>query len=63
MRRHYDFANMKGEKNPYVKDLKQPITIRPDKLTVAYFRALAAALGVRKQSPRTAPNCRGRDPR
>ena len=63
MRRHYDFANMKGERNPYVKDLQQPITIRPDKSTLACFRALATGLGKRKQPPQAAPNCRRRDPR
>ncbi len=41
MRQHYDFENMKGEKNPYVNQLKMPITIRLDKTTVAYFKALA----------------------
>ena len=24
MREHYDFGKMKGERNPYVKALKQP---------------------------------------
>jgi len=28
MRKHYDFGKMKGEKNPYIKALKQPITMR-----------------------------------
>ena len=51
---------MKGTKNPYVKRLKQPMletldigilcplhfTIRLDKETVAYFKALAADLGM-----------------
>jgi len=46
MRTHYDFSRMKGTKNPYVKRLKQPITIRLDKETVAYFKALAADLGM-----------------
>jgi predicted DNA binding CopG/RHH family protein len=50
MRKHYDFAKMKGEKNPYVKHLKQPITMRLDKATVAYFKALAAELGMPYQS-------------
>ncbi|MFH1312012.1 MAG: BrnA antitoxin family protein [Candidatus Eisenbacteria bacterium] len=50
MRKHYDFDKMKGEKNPYVKDLKQPITIRLDKATVAYFKALAAELGMPYQN-------------
>jgi uncharacterized protein (DUF4415 family) len=50
MRKHYDFEKMKGEKNPYVKHLKQPITIRLDKATVAYFKALAAELGMPYQN-------------
>jgi len=50
MRKHYDFAQMKGERNPYVKMLKQPITIRLDKATVAYFKTLARELGMPYQS-------------
>jgi len=50
MRNHYDFSKMKGEKNPYVKQLKQPITIRLDKSTVAYFKALAGELGMPYQN-------------
>ena len=41
MREHYDFSTMKGQKNPYTKQLKQPITMRVDKPTVAYFKSLA----------------------
>jgi len=44
MRKHYEFDKMKGERNPYLRQLKQPITIRLDKTTVAYFKALAAEL-------------------
>jgi predicted DNA binding CopG/RHH family protein len=50
MREHYEFANMKGEKNPYVKQLKQPITIRLDKATITYFKSLAAELGMPYQN-------------
>ena len=50
MRKHYDFGKMKGQKNPYVKQLKQPITIRLDKSTVAYFKALATELGMPYQN-------------
>ena len=50
MRDHYDFAEMKGEKNPYIKRLKQPITIRLDKATVAYFKALAEEMGMPYQN-------------
>jgi uncharacterized protein (DUF4415 family) len=44
MREHYDFEKMKGERNPYARRLKQPITIRLDKATVSYFKALAVEL-------------------
>ena len=50
MREHYDFDRMKGEKNPYIKQLKQPITIRLDKTTVAYFKDLASELGMPYQN-------------
>ena len=50
MRDHYDFDKMKGEKNPYLKQIKQPITIRLDKSTVAYFKALAEELGMPYQN-------------
>jgi predicted DNA binding CopG/RHH family protein len=50
MRGHYDFGKMKGEKNPYVKQLKQPITIRLDKATITYFKALAEELGMPYQN-------------
>lgn len=50
MREHYDFSKMKGRKNPYTKQLKQPITIRVDKPTVEYFKSLAEELGMPYQS-------------
>lgn len=50
MKNHYDFDQMKGERNPYVKQLKQPITIRLDKSTIAYFKALADELGMPYQN-------------
>jgi len=34
MRDHYDFSKMKGRKNPYIKYLKQPLTMRLDRDTV-----------------------------
>ena len=46
MRAQYDFSKMKGERNPYRSLLKQPITIRLDSATVAYFKGLAAELGM-----------------
>ena len=50
MRAHYDFSKMKGQANPYTKHLKQPVTMRVDKTTVAYFKALAEELGVPYQN-------------
>ncbi|MBN1673955.1 MAG: BrnA antitoxin family protein [Kiritimatiellae bacterium] len=50
MRKHYDFGNMKGQKNPYVKQLKRPVTMRLDKSTIAYFKSLATELGMPYQS-------------
>jgi predicted DNA binding CopG/RHH family protein len=42
MRAHYDFDKMKARRNPYVGYLKQSVTIRLDRETVAYFKDLAA---------------------
>jgi predicted DNA binding CopG/RHH family protein len=50
MRNHYDFNKMKGQKNPYSKHLKQPVTMRLDKSTIAYFKSLAEELGMPYQS-------------
>lgn len=50
MRDHYDFKEMKGRKNPYTKHLKQPVTMRLDKDTVAYFKSLAEQIGIPYQS-------------
>jgi uncharacterized protein (DUF4415 family) len=41
---------MKGRKNPYLKLLKQSVTIRLDKDTVEYFKALAEKTGLPYQS-------------
>lgn len=41
---------MSGLRNPYIKQLKQPITIRLDKVTIAYFKVLAAELGIPYQN-------------
>jgi uncharacterized protein (DUF4415 family) len=46
MRAHYDFAKMKSRRNPYVKLLKQPVTLRLDRDTVAYFKGLATKTSV-----------------
>ncbi len=46
MRAHYDFSQVQGHKNPYVKMLKQTVTIRLDRDTVAYFKHLAGQAGL-----------------
>lgn len=50
MRKEYDFSKMKGQKNPYVKDLKVQVTIRLDKETVEYFKGLAGKTGMSYQN-------------
>lgn len=50
MREHYDFSKMKGRRNPYVKRLKQPVTIRLDQETVSHFKALAVKTGIPYQN-------------
>ena len=48
MRESYDFS--KSTPNPYAKRLKQRITIRLDKDTVSYFKAMADKKGIPYQS-------------
>lgn len=50
MRAQYEFSKMKGVRNPYRARLKQPITIRLEKTSVAYFKELAAELGMPYQN-------------
>jgi len=50
MRDHYDFSKMKGRKNPYSKYLKQPVTMRLDRDTVAYFKEMAKETGIPYQT-------------
>jgi uncharacterized protein (DUF4415 family) len=50
MRNHYDFSKMKGRKNPYIKHLKQPVTMRLDRDTVAYFKQLSDETGIPYQT-------------
>ena len=49
MRKEYDFASMAARRNPYVRLLKQPVTIRLDRETVAYFKAMSGQTGVSYQ--------------
>jgi uncharacterized protein (DUF4415 family) len=50
MRDQYEFSKMKGRKNPYASKLKQPVTMRLDKDTVTYFKAMAEESGIPYQS-------------
>jgi len=50
MRAHYDFSKMKGKKNPYIKYLKQPVTMRLDKDSVEYFKSLSEESGIPYQT-------------
>ena len=50
MKAHYDFSKMKGQKNPYIKYLKQPVTIRLDRDSVEYFKSLAEETGIPYQT-------------
>jgi uncharacterized protein (DUF4415 family) len=50
MREHYDFSKMRGKKNPYIKYLKQPVTMRLDKDSVDYFKSLAEESGIPYQT-------------
>jgi len=50
MREHYDFDKMKGRKNPYTKFLKQPVTMRLDRDTVSYFKALSEETSIPYQT-------------
>ena len=45
-----NFSKMKGRKNPYIKHLKQPVTMRLDRDTVAYFKSMAEEIGIPYQS-------------
>ncbi len=48
MRKNYDFT--KANKNPYVKQLKKPITIRMSHDVIDYFKTQAEDMGVPYQT-------------
>ena len=50
MRDHYDFSKMKGKKNPYIKYLKQPVTIRLDTESIDYFKSMSEETGIPYQT-------------
>ncbi len=51
MSKEYDFS--KGKRNPYAKQLKQSITMRVDRTTLGYFKALAAELAAKGSTQST----------
>ncbi len=50
MRDHYDFSKMKRRKNPYIKHLKQPVTMRLDRDIVSYFKSMSEETGLPYQN-------------
>jgi len=50
MKEHYDFSTMKSKKNPYIKYLKQPVTMRLDCDSVDYFKSLSEESGIPYQT-------------
>lgn len=48
MRDEYDFSH--AEKNPYVRNEKQSVTIRIDQSSIDYFKQLAAETGMPYQT-------------
>jgi len=48
MRKEYDFTGSKP--NPYAKRLKQSVTIRLERPTLAYFKSLSDELGIPYQT-------------
>jgi predicted DNA binding CopG/RHH family protein len=50
MRENYDFSKLKRVKSPYLKLLKQPVTLRLDRDSVNYFKELATETGIPYQN-------------
>jgi len=50
MRKEYDFAKMKGRRNPYAKEMKKQITIRVGVDVLEYFKDLAEETGIPYQN-------------
>ena len=46
MKKEYDFAEMKGRKNPYAKGLTKQVTLRLGIDVIEYFKNLAAETGI-----------------
>ncbi len=50
MKKEYDFAAMKGQRNPYAKELKKQVTIRLATEVIKYFKGLAEETGIPYQN-------------
>ncbi|MBI4230043.1 MAG: BrnA antitoxin family protein [Planctomycetes bacterium] len=50
MRKEYDFARMKGRRNPYVRHLKTPVTIRMGADVIEYFKGMSQRTGIPYQN-------------
>ena len=44
MKKEYDFSN--AVRNPYIKKLKRPVTIRLEKDTIDYFKKMAVEVDI-----------------
>ncbi|MBI1321448.1 MAG: antitoxin [Candidatus Hydrogenedens sp.] len=50
MKKHYNFREMAGTKNPYTEHLTKSITLLLDASTVSYFKELAGEMGMPYQN-------------
>ena len=50
MRKEYDFAAMKGRRNPYASKLKKQVTIRLGVDVIEYFKGLSEETGMPYQN-------------
>ena len=50
MKKEYNFAGMKGRKNPYAKGLKKQVTLRLGIDVIEYSKNLAAETGIPHQN-------------
>ena len=50
MKDHYEFSNMKGRRNPFIRYLTEPVTMRLDRDTVSYFKAMAEETSIPYQT-------------
>ena len=50
MKTEYDLSKMKSRKNPYVKQLKQQVTIRMGSDVIEYFKEMSKETGIPYQN-------------